>query len=371
MKRVKRSIRRMLLINKKFFRQPSFVAMFLLIPIFVLVVFLSATFDSSVLKISIYPGSDERAKEVINKLIEKDSIVGYKICGSEKEATDAVERGNSDAAWVFGDDFSEILSGYSDGITGKTLVVSYQREENPTLMLSTLKLYTCIGPELFHETYIKSVSDVLDDNSITEADIEDAYERYIVNGTLFDMRHAGDKKTVSGSENYMTSPLRGMLAIWIFMMGIAAEMCFMKDEEAGLFERRPVNRRYIIELMYVLVAKANAAVVSLFMLMSTDLNVGFFREIIIMAVYLPASSALCILLGRILKQQERLGAALPIIIICMLVACPVFINVKKLFFLRLLFPATYFLLAAHATVFIPCLAAYGLVLWVIVRLFRR
>ncbi len=155
----------------------------------------------------------------------------------------------------------------------------------------------------------------------------------------------------------LTSPVRGILAVAVFMCAYAALMSFKRDREVGLFARTPENRLVFIEVAYIIVSVFNAVVLTLASMKITGIFTTLGAELLFAAVYVLLCTALCVVLGEIIDSISALGAVMPVLILVMLVVCPVFINLVDLPPLQLLLPAYYYLSALRNTDFV----LYGLV----------
>ncbi len=337
--------------NKRLFKRPGFVAIFLFVPLLVFLMAKVAELDSDIMKIAVFSGNDEKAAAAVEKLETPDSVIKFIMTDSETEAIEMVKDGSVSAAWVFDENYSEkIARCIKNGTTG-TLVTSWQPEDNPLLSLAMFRLNVVMYPEFMHEAYINYTDSVLTSEYFSEDEIERIYENNRQDVSLFEMHYLDEDEMVSDDADYLIAPLRGLLALWLMLTAFAATLYYINDEKHGRLEWIPLKYREAVNFSYLAIPVFDAAVVMLIALFITGINVSFFRELVNIIVLSLNGIMLSYMLRNILKTEARFAAAVPVLMLIMTVLCPVFITVKDLRFIQFLLPPFYYLNATHAWVY--------------------
>lgn len=337
--------------NKRLLKRPGFISVFLLVPILVILMSFASDMESSVLKIAVCPGKDSAALESIRKIDSKESVIKFDVIYDKEKAINLVKQGKADAAWVFSDDYSEIIRNCVR--TGKTahLVTSYQPEDNPLLMLAMFRLNVVMYPQFMHESYREYTDSLNLAEKMSEAEIEAIYENNNQDVSFFEMRYMDEGETVSEKIDYLTAPLRGLLALWLMLTAFAATVYYMFDEKEGLFERIPLKYRTFVGAAYIGVPVFDAALVMLVTLFITGINTSPLREFVNIFIFAINVVLFSEILKNILNSQERFVAAIPVLMLMMLVLCPVFITVKNLRAIQFVLPPFFYLKATHAWIY--------------------
>jgi hypothetical protein len=72
--------------------------------------------------------------------------------------------------------------------------------------------------------------------------------------------------------------------------------------------------------------------------------------------------AFCNLLRLVVGKPERLGSVIPLTLLCMLILCPVFIDVNGFGAIQYLLPAYYYLKGLHSDFYLYGMFVYSVVL---------
>ncbi len=337
--------------NKRLFKRPGFVIIFLFVPVLVLLMTKAAKLDSSVMKIAVFSGNDEKAVQAVEALESPESVISFIMTNSENDAINLVKDGEADAAWVFEEGYSDkIAQCIKTGVTD-TLVTSWQPEDNPLLSLAMFRLNVVMYPEFMHEAYLHYTDSVMVTDAFSEKELEYFYENNRQDISLFEMHYLDEEEIVRENADYLVAPLRGLLALWLMLTAFAATLYYINDEKHGRFEWIPLRYRDILNFTYLAIPVFDAAVVMLITLYITGINVSLGRELLNILILSLNGIMMSYMLRSILKTEARFAAAVPVVMLIMTVLCPVFITVKDLRFVQFLLPPFYYLNATHAWVY--------------------
>lgn len=358
------------MLNKRLFKKKSFLLILCMVPCLTLGMRLVSEQDSSVLRIGLYANEDDEAGNlVIQGLMEKDSIIHYERAASIEEAEAMVRQAKVDGAWIFENSLSESLQGEDGGTDGKSVRV-LQREDNMQMRLARVKLYEEVYPHYVYGFYL----DYLQNHFAGKDGTEDMLRQYFENGlteeSLFEMRYADVSEPV-GEASYLTAPLRGMMALWLVLVGLASAMYYLQDEKNGLFAWIPVKRRYFLIWGYHLIPILDGAVVVLAALGLSGTYADWGRELLSMLLFTLMISGFCTCCQILCGKMERLGSVIPVLLLGMLALCPVFLNVRQLHEIQLLLPPYYYLNSLHSSRTVMEMALYAAAVYGLGWLFYR
>lgn len=124
-------------------------------------------------------------------------------------------------------------------------------------------------------------------------------------------------------------PVRGMVAIYVFVMGLYTGVTSLRDEKQGLFLALPTDRRFACRLASMLGPATLAALSGLAALVSGGVWTAVWYELLVMAVYTAATVFSTYLLCLLCRKEEVLGSLIPFFLVGSLIFCPVMIDVGR------------------------------------------
>lgn len=366
MNMVKRFLLWCVLINKRLFCRPSFWVMICLVPILTFGMSVVGQKKSGMISIALSAENmaDETVIEVIDKLTENDPLIKYSVHDTPQEARNAVAHANTDAAWIFPEKLDERLKNFAlDPDEDNAAVTVVQREDTVVLKLANERLCATLYSYCAEEFYIGYVRDNLPElDALSEDKLTSYYDEVWAEGEVFEYSYIDEKAAPGDNVNYLTAPIRGLLAVLCVMSGLAAAMFYQKDRENGLVARIPRSERFAFEFVCHAVPIADTALVVFLSLMISGLGVSPLRELAATAVYILACSAMCMFIGRLFTKIDRLAVFAPLLVIVLIIVCPVFIDFVPLRPLQLIFAPSYYINAAHSLKYIGFTAVYAAVI---------
>ena len=325
------------LLTKRLYKRPTFLVILALIPMLVFGYSLTAKGDSGVLTIAL-AGNEQ----VFAALEESGQLLQYIRCDSATRAELLVATGKADAAWIFPEDLQERVELFTATPTAENAFVRVvQREESVALALAREKLSGTILPYLSRSYYLQFMRQ----NYPALAELSDEklleyYDGTDIGGQLFEYDSTGAN---AQQVHYLMSPVRGLLAVVIFLGGMATAMYWLRDERQGTFCWVPGRYRILPELGSQLVALVHLCLVSLAALILSGQAQEILAECLLVPVYSLMAALFCMALRRLLGSVRLLGTALPILVVIMLLVCPVFFDLGALRICQLLLPPTYYI----------------------------
>ncbi len=362
MNKLKKSFITLLLLNKRLLKKTSFILVLCVIPIITLAMTMLAHEQSGILHILLYAEdkNDVTASEIINDILEKESVILFEKCEDVEKAYNDVKTGNADAVWIFNDNLQQKIDKFSlDRREKNAFVTVIERETNVTLQLSHEELYGAVFPYISYSIFEDFLStEVFTTDEITEEQVKYYYDTAVGGNNLVDFERARGDSTVENPANYLTAPLRGLLSLVVTLCGLAAVMYHQSDKENKIFDWLPKHKHIRYGFFTCFSAVFDSTVFIVIALIISNLFTGI-REVLSAIVFVFAATAFCMLIGFITRKASVTGSITPFLMICMLVLSPIFFNLGTLQRLQMLFPTYYYLSSIYSPVYILYMAFYA------------
>lgn len=340
------------MLSLRLYKKPSFIAILVIIPICVIGFGLVSKGDSGFLHIvlSQSDSEDEVSNEIIEQLMNEESIIRYSVASSPEEAEEAVKNGSADAAWIFPKDLNGKINEFIESSYFKDEFVKViERESSVTLRLSheklSAKLFVTLA-ENYYLNFAKNKTSYLTD--IEDGKLMEYFYGVSIDEELFEVTDVdGNIASANGGGSYLTSPIRGLLSIVVILSGMAAAMFCMQDDKNGTFSWISESRRIYVDFACIFIAVLNVSVAALIAVCAGGLSTGFVRELAAMLLYAVCCAVFCLLLKQIFRSAKVYGSMIPLLIIVMIAVCPIFFDFKKLGWIMYIFPPSLYIKAAY------------------------
>ncbi|MBQ3083923.1 MAG: ABC transporter permease [Clostridia bacterium] len=345
-------------LKKRLLKKLGFGLLLLCIPVLTLFFTLSAeNEESGFLRIALGAESpnDPLAQQMMERLKAESKVLLFTIHPDAESAKEQVYTGKADAAWIFAEDLKETLVEFAQSGRG-TPVTAYESGDRLVLTLAHEKIYGVLLHEITYAMYTDYVSDEFS-ASYTEEELQEIYEQTAIDGELIRFEFADTDRTVE-ELNYLTSPLRGLLAVVMVLCGMASTMYFLTDEQNGTFAWLSAPKRFWVLWGENLAAISLAGAVTTVALQLSGTEGGLGEELLLMLVYVFAAAGFCTVLGSLVKNLKLFAVLFPIVTVTTCLFAPIFSNGKDLPMLRQLFPAYHYLYAMDDPAFFGSLLIY-------------
>lgn len=358
------------MLNKRLYKKPSFLALMLLIPLCVAIFACTAQERSGFVRIALAreQADDPVATAVMQDLLAADGLIQYTQL-SRQAALEAVQTGQVDEAWIFPENTAGQTRDFISG-NKKYIVQTVTREDTVSVKLAREKLSAAVYAycaKAYYVDYVRSEFSQLD--HLSDAELEVYFEEVKVNEDLFVYGNPAD---ISAQPvNYLTSPIRGLLAVLVLLCSLAATLYYFQDTAAGTFAWVPENRRGLVALCCIVSATVNISAISLLSLGFASLAGNLLREILALLLYSLCCGAFCMLLKQVFSTTRTFAAIVPLIVVVMLSLCPVFFDFRELYIFQHLVPPTYYINASFDSKFLLYMPAYTAVCLVLAFLLSR
>ena len=275
---------------------------------------------------------DATSVSTANSLTGDTSVLNFYICDSYDELYQSIENGDTDCGYVF----SKNLTNQLDSKSYKGCI---------TLIKSSSEFISSLSNEILFSALFRVYGKNIAMNYINESPLfssvkvsslkmtNEKYDYYVNGAATFHidfntLSDNGDTNTLNAIAVEKSSfPIRGILAILVFVAGLFGCVQWLKDSENGVFAPMSYSFQRISRILYIIIPTLLFAISSLLTIYLANVQVSPWVELKSMVLYVLLIIVFCLLLSYIIKKSTLLISLIPIFIIGSLVLCPVFINV--------------------------------------------
>ena len=335
----------MILTEKRLFKKPGYLLVLLLVPILAWGLRIAARQEAGMVTIGLC--CEEKgglSEEIIRSMMEEDSIIRYQFYDSEAQAVRAVESAAVDAAWIFPEELDREFEKMAKKGRITPVVRVIEREDDISLIFTREVLCSRLFPKLAYEAYRDFVKKNLS-VEITDEELLDFYRQLELNDNLFESRHLDGE--VDTQDNYLLSPVRGLLAIWLVVCGLAAVLFYQKDLAEGVYDAASPKKKLLFAILLEAIVLMNGGIIYLMTLGLMGYAGSLGKEGLHLLLLLSCTAVFSLLCGMILQRMERVGVLIPILVVLMVVACPIFFQIRLPRGLQGILPPYYYLLSLH------------------------
>lgn len=350
------------ILHKRLFKKISFLLILLLIPLLSLLMTLSASEGSALVRIAVAckDPSQPLYEEWLARLQDDSEIIVVTPYADPDAAQDAVAAAEVDAAWIFEDSLDERLDDYVDG-KHETLVRIVAAESSTFESVSREKLYGALFRDIAFRMYEQYAVELLAPyGEPTAEQLQAAYDTVFADEAVIQFTFLNSSTTLDGA-HVLTAPLRGLLAAVMVFCGLAATMYYLDDEQKGIYDSLPVQRRVLLLFANNLAALSIAAVFVTVALAISGQYTTVLHETAAMLGFIVMTAGFCSLVGTVCRSNAFMGAALPVILIACVAFAPVFFNLRTLAGPQIAVPSFYYLYAVNDLSYGWAMAVYSVV----------
>lgn len=282
--------------------------------------------------------------ELLESLSETNGVVRFVTYQNTTDMSNDILNGKIQCGY-------EILKGFEEKLTKNhtnNLIEVYATPESPIAILSNELMFA----KVFEKTgYYKFIEDIESSNvfsNITEDDyiaLKKNYETNLTNGRTFNFNYSSTNGKYIASGNidvlsYIKTPIRGIIAVFIFIAGLSGGFTFLKDKKNNV-----TNTMCIFD---VTIPVLFAAISGTFAIFLAGINDSIIKETIAMISYSLLVVLFVLLLTKIIKNNVAYCSTIPVFSLGSLVCCPIFVNLATFLpvinLVKLLFMPTYYFL---------------------------
>lgn len=312
--------------------------------------------------------AEKMRQAFLSALQEQEGILRFPIYEDEEEMREAVEKGELDCGAFL---HRDLWSGLDTGAWQNTITIYVTASSGMTEIVKekiASIVFTIYSEENYRNYIAESGAFAAAEETAGREEIVSfagtAYRTHLLDGSTFAFQYSGNSggiREAVPAASPASFPLRGILAVSIFLSGLCGLLTDWKDREEKRFVRfAPPVLTTMINVWIPTIYTSAATLFSLWLTGqtvfsetgysdgTTGLFAGIGKETGALLFYQFLIVIYCSIIRVALKKQETVAAAIPLLTLASIVCCPVWIRLAVYFpFFRVLeklFPATYYLL---------------------------
>ncbi|MDD6812540.1 MAG: hypothetical protein PUD93_11920 [Lachnospiraceae bacterium] len=289
-------------------------------------------------------------QETFWKLLQRqDGILEFKSYEDADALILAIKKEEIDCGFVLPEDFATKVqeNDWQESIT------VYESSESRMTEFAKERI-ACAAFTLYaEESYVNYIeqSDSFPESEEILTFAKEAYQSHLVDGSTFSFAY--QKEENHGEEVHQPDvsagfPLRGILAICIFLSGMCGLLTDWDDRREKRFVR--ITPNWMTTAVNIWIPTIYTSLMALLALTLTGKIGKPGKELISLLVYQFLIVWYCSIIRLILRKQETIAVSIPILTLAALICCPVWIRlalyVPLFAVLEKLFPVTYYLMMA-------------------------
>lgn len=334
------------ILTKRLWKRPSFLVILGLLPLMLLLLRVGVEREEhSMLSIAIV-----QENEADSFSFDNSSVVQFKYLPRE-DAMASLTNGTIDAVWVIPHDFTKRLRDMiAHGWREKHACIEvWQREDNVLLQMSKVKLYGSLYEDISYELYRSFMMREMEVEKASiefETQMKELYEKNHVSGTLF--RYAYSKGyTQEDQPDYLLSPMRGFLALWMMLCGIVGAIYWKKDCLAGTFAHGLSRKNHLFGIACQLLVVIHGALAAYLALLVLGIGQSALWEAMLLLLYAVNIVMFCNILHLFIRRPSWYAICGGLLLVLEGVVCPLFFRIEELLPVSRLLPTHYYVSAIH------------------------
>ena len=349
-----------LLMTKRLMKKPSFIIILVLLPVILVMYRFIITEDDATIRACIYvpEGSEEFTTKLADDLVTADFQAKFYLVDSEDDLYSDVIAGRAEVGYILPKDIRErFLTKNWDGAV--TMVVSDSSQMAPFVNeFVTVVIYTDMMEEYITDYLVNRSGLTFEDGDIRPL-VRESLRKHAGSGSLFDISYRDYYKNEEVSreevmsENYLMKPIRGTVALFVLLAGLAGLVFWFQDNAEGRFKVMSHEKRPVINYGSLLLPTALSAIVGMVCIIIAGLCGNIFYELLTMLLYVIFVTGVCEIIRVIVPNVNAVCAAIPILAIASYLCCPILIDLKKVLpvvsYLRKILPPDYYLETFNGT----------------------
>lgn len=322
---------------KRQLKKPFFLLLLLILPAGVLMFHRAEEESSGKISIAIFTDGDEWNEKVAETLTEGDYSFEFYRCDTLQELQDDVAGEKAECGYYFPSGFRELLreGGYRRSV--KLYVSPSTVADKLSSEVVFAGLFKVFGRELLEE-YAGTGQPFEEARAGGKAgmepekvwsELEPLYDQYLENGSTFAFEYRTMGEGVIRKDSVTAVfPVRGICAVFIFVMGLAAAVTAGEDEARGLYSGITAGRKRGYMLVQLAAPVLLSCISVLLCLYISGSLRGVGRECAALLVYGLMTLLFSYLLFRIVRNSLVLSGLIPFFILGSLIVCPVFADLS-------------------------------------------
>ncbi len=349
-----------LLMTKRLMKKPSFIIILVLLPVILVMYRFIITEDDGTIRACVYvpEGSEAFTAKLADNLADAEFSARFYLVDSEDDLYSDVIAGRAEVGYILPKDLKErfLTKNWDSAVR---MVVSDTSQMAPFVNeFVTVVIYTDMMEEYIADYLVNRSGLELSDEEIRPI-IRENLLKQADSGSLFDIAYRDYYKNEEVSreevmaENYLMKPIRGTVALFVLLAGLAGLVFWFQDNAEGRFKVMSHEKRPVINYGSLLLPTALSAIVGMVCILIAGLCDNIFLELLTMLLYVIFVTGVCEIIRVIVPSVNAVCAAIPILAIASYLCCPILIDLKKVLpvvsYLRKILPPDYYLETFNGT----------------------
>lgn len=282
---------------------------------------------------------------IYDVLTDYDGLVTFKYIDSPDELRQKIKLGKAECGYIFDENAME---NFYEGKFSEMIELIQTENSSLSLVINEV-LYSQIFPLISKHALKKylsgdSAASPYYNKEFNDKKIDKLYDKYYSNGSTFHFEYDGapDDYKINVSE-VIISPMRGLLALFIFIASFAGALQFYRNASNPVFS---INKIRVANILVPAGMTAISSYISL--LISGIASEHIFTEAMILIAYTMLVTIFTFVFTKIIKKEAVLGWLLPFLILGSIIFTPIIIDISTFIpvvkYISFLFPTKYYLL---------------------------
>lgn len=344
-----------------------------LIPLSVLALKVTANQKSGFVQIGVVNLSGDKGDIITENLKNEKSIINYVFYNKRDTAVSDLEADKLDSVWILPENIEKRIADFVNHPDSDNYIIEVlKKEDSLKTRLALEKLSGAVYPFTSRPFFLKCVREETDFDfkNLSDKEILKYYDSYFNEGSLFKFAFPdGDTPAEQNEQNYMTSPVRGLLSAVLLLSGLAAAILYVSDDKRGVFSYAKSRERMIISLASILTAIINIGVVIYCSIFVLGVNTHFWRETGISLIFFINTTLFCTILCTVIKSLTVLSPVAVFITVADIFVCPIFFDYYVQKTPQLILPNSYYINSVHSNTYLKYSLVYTVILVLITLAF--
>lgn len=333
---------------KRYLKKPAFFGILLILPVLTFWVRGVEKDEGQEVRIAVYGETGEGLeRELVDSLTDEEknsarALFCFYECESEEQVKEEVAARRAECGYVFPENLREKLNekNYRRSIrvyaAPSTVLDALSTE---VVFAAMMELY---DRELFVDYVLEAeaVQEIVlisgETKDRAKAQLKEQagslYDKWMGNGTTFRFEYGcrGRKGQIGENEGApRLFPVRGIVAVYLFLAGLYSAVMVGRDEDKGLFLPLSYGRRRLCS-MAVLAAPVLLAAFSCLAALKTGGSLEEMgREVLVMVIYVMAVCIFSYGVKTICRDPWLMGCLIPVLLVGSMVFTPVFFDIRQ------------------------------------------
>lgn len=333
---------------KRYLRKPSFLVILLLLPLGILGAGKTQGQKEQEIRIAVCAqgGEDnELGAQLVQSLVNREQgrdagMFRFYECRDEEQVKEEVASRRAECGYVVSEELRQKL----DEKNYKRCIAVYSAPSTVTASLSTETVFAALM-ELYDRELLtayvarESLFDPLgipgsSGREQASGQAGELYDKWLGNGSTFRFEYSflGQEQAAGQGDDAQPEtvfPVRGIVAVFVFITGLYGAVILCSDEEKGLFLPLSYGYRTPCRIASMAAPVFMAAISGVLAMWAGRSLTGAGKEILAMTAYCLAVTAVSWILKLVCRRPQVLCCMIPFFVIGSLLFCPVFIDAGR------------------------------------------